>query len=99
MAAISKFEDIRAWQTARALNREIYRVSRRRPFADDWALCLQIRRASISVMSNIAEGFESRTQRQFIEYLAGQRLPAAECVLNFTPRWTLSISMRNNSMV
>jgi four helix bundle protein len=58
VAKIEKFEDIKAWQTARDLVSAIYRVSGKGRFAKDFGLRDQIRRASVSVMSNIAEGFE-----------------------------------------
>ena len=58
MASIGKFEDIEAWQKARELTREIYQITNYGAFAKDFALRDQIRRASVSIMSNIAEGFE-----------------------------------------
>jgi four helix bundle protein len=58
MATFQNFEDIGAWQKSRELTREIYRVSKQGPFSKDFGLRDQIRRASTSIMSNIAEGFE-----------------------------------------
>ncbi len=58
MAKIERFEDIEAWQKARELTRQIYDASNDGPFARDFGLRDQIRRASVSIMSNIAEGFE-----------------------------------------
>lgn len=69
MAGITRFEEIEAWKTARQLTNLIYKVSDQGPFAKDFGLKDQIRRASVSSMSNIAEGFESRTDTQFINYL------------------------------
>jgi four helix bundle protein len=69
MAGITRFEEIEAWKTARQLTNLVYKVSEQRIFAKDFGLKDQIRRASVSVMSNIAEGFESRTDTQFINYL------------------------------
>lgn len=69
MAGITRFEEIEAWKTARQLANLIYRLSEQGSFAKDYGLKDQIRRASVSVMSNIAEGFESRTDTQFINYL------------------------------
>ncbi len=69
MAGITRFEEIEAWKTARQLTNLIYRISEQGSFAKDYGLKDQIRRASVSVMSNIAEGFESRTDTQFINYL------------------------------
>ena len=69
MAGITRFEEIEAWKTARQLTNLIYKVSEQGIFAKDFGLKDQIRRASVSAMSNIAEGFESRTDTQFINYL------------------------------
>jgi four helix bundle protein len=73
-----RFEDLRAWQTARTLTNEVYAVSKRGPFENDWALKDQIRRAAISVMSNIAEGFESRTRARFVDFLGRAKASAGE---------------------
>ena len=61
---LARFEDLTVWQKAEELSVDIYRVSERGAFTRDFALRDQIRRAVISVMSNIAEGFErySRTR-------------------------------------
>lgn len=69
MAGITRFEEIEAWKTARQLTTLIYTVSEQGIFARDFGLKDQIRRASVSAMSNIAEGFESRTDTQFINFL------------------------------
>ncbi len=69
MGTIRRFEDIEAWKTARELSRQVYELSKGRPFAQDFALRDQIRRAAVSTLSNIAEGFESRTTALFIEFL------------------------------
>lgn len=73
-----KFEDLRAWQTARALTNHVYALSTKEGFKNDWALKDQIRRAAVSVMSNIAEGFESRTRPQFIDFLGTAKASAGE---------------------
>ena len=70
MARIEKFEDIEAWQKARELTREIYRVTNRGDFAKDFGLRDQIRRASVSIMSNIAEGFGRGGNREFVQFLS-----------------------------
>jgi len=73
-----RFEDLRVWQTARTLTDQIYALTKREPFEADGALKDQIRRSAISVMSNIAEGFESRTQGQFIDFLGTAKASAGE---------------------
>ena len=69
MAFAESFEELIAWQKARELTRMIYGISSSTPFARDFALRDQIRRAAISVMSNIAEGFERRSRPEFCQFL------------------------------
>lgn len=78
MGTITRFEEIEAWQTARELTRRIYALTNEGPFARDFGLRDQMRRACVSVMSNIAEGFESRTQSMFVEYLGRAKASAGE---------------------
>ena len=78
MATIKHFEDIEAWKTARQLTVLIYRLTEQGSFAKDFGLKDQIRRAVVSVMSNIAEGFESQTQAQFVRYLGHAKASAGE---------------------
>jgi four helix bundle protein len=70
MATIERFEDLECWKSARKLRQLIYQYSRAKPFAQDFALVNQIRRASLSVTANIAEGFEREGNREFIQFLA-----------------------------
>ncbi|HEV2829897.1 MAG TPA: four helix bundle protein [Pyrinomonadaceae bacterium] len=67
---ISKFEDIESWKKARALTNEIYQATASGQFVRDFGLKDQIRRASVSVLSNIAEGFERGGDKQFLQFLA-----------------------------
>ena len=69
MGTIQKFEDIEAWRKARVLTREVYAVTSDGVFAKDFGLRDQIRRAAVSVMSNIAEGFDRGGVREFIQFL------------------------------
>jgi four helix bundle protein len=70
MANIQRFEDILAWQKARALTRTIYEVTgSKTQFGSDYGLKDQIRRASVSIMSNIAEGFARGTDKDFGRFL------------------------------
>jgi four helix bundle protein len=73
-----RFEEIEAWQTARELTKMVYSLTEEGKFSRDFGLKDQIRRASVSVMSNISEGFESQTQAQFIRYLGLAKASAGE---------------------
>jgi four helix bundle protein len=66
------------WQNARKLTVAIYQITQNEKFMKDFGLKDQIRRASVSVVSNIAEGFESQTQRTFIDYLGRAKASAGE---------------------
>ena len=78
MATFKKFEDINAWQQARELTREIYTVTSQGTFSKDFGLKDQIRRASVSIMSNIAEGFERSGTAEFSQFLATAKGSAGE---------------------
>jgi four helix bundle protein len=67
---VERFEDLVAWQKARGFAAEIYRVTNIGEFARDWDLRGQIRRAAVSVMSNISEGFERNRPREFYHFLS-----------------------------
>ncbi len=67
---VSRFEDLIAWQKARALTQNIYRITNSPEFSKDYGLRDQIRRASVSMMSNIAEGFERNSPGDFARFLA-----------------------------
>lgn len=68
MATINELEDLKAWQKARQLTKDVYEVTRLKPFADDDDLKRQIRRASGSVMDNIAEGFARGSRGGFSQF-------------------------------
>jgi four helix bundle protein len=70
MGKIQKFEDILAWQKARELTREIYAHAKVGPFAKDSGLKDQIQRASVSIMGNVAEGFDRGGDKEFIQFLS-----------------------------
>jgi four helix bundle protein len=69
MAGFRKFEDIVAWQKARETNRLIYKLTIEGNFSRDFDLRSQIRRASTSIMANIAEGFGRRSDKEFANFL------------------------------
>jgi four helix bundle protein len=69
MATVQKFEDLHVWQNARGMVQDIYHATKQKPFRQDFALRDQIIGAAVSTMSNIAEGFERGTRREFIQFL------------------------------
>ena len=78
MTSAKRFEDLEVWQRAKELTNLIYKVSSGGEFARDYGLRDQMRRAAVSVMSNIAEGFESQTQIMFIQFLGRAKGSAGE---------------------
>jgi len=70
MSTFTQFQEIEAWQRARELVRKIYDVTGQGRFAGDFALRDQIRRAAVSIMSNIAEGFGRGGTKEFIQFLS-----------------------------
>ena len=78
MPIYNRFEELPVWKLARKLTILVYRLTHHNEFTKDFGLRDQIRRASISVMSNIAEGFEHETQAQFESYLGKARASAGE---------------------
>lgn len=69
MATAQQFEELGVWQDARALSKLVYSVTKQREFYRDIDLRRQIRSAAVSTMSNIAEGFERGTRKEFIHFL------------------------------
>jgi four helix bundle protein len=75
---VKRFEDLIAWQKARRLTKAIYDVTRRGSFAKDFGLAGQIQRAAVSIMSNIAEGFERNRLSEFHQFLSVAKSSCAE---------------------
>lgn len=75
---IERFEDLLAWQKARALTSKIYAVTRIGQFAKDFGLTDQIRRAAVSIGSNIAEGFERGNNKEFVTFVGIAKGSAGE---------------------
>lgn len=69
MGTFNSFEEIQAWQKAKDLTVSLYRMTNEEPLKKDYDLVRQMRRAAISITSNIAEGFERQTQKEFIQFL------------------------------
>ena len=78
MGLVKNFEEIQAWQEARVLTRQIYKLSSTGGFAKDYGLRDQIRRAAVSGMTNIAEGFDCDSNKEFIRYLGIARRSVVE---------------------
>ena len=78
MSSIERFEDIIAWQKARELTRRIYEITCNGTFARDFGLIDQIRRSAVSIMANIAEGFERGRRGEFHQYLSIAKASCAE---------------------
>src|ERR1035437_933234 len=78
MSTIQKFEDLKVWQKAREVNLEIYKLSNNGSFSKDFGLRDQIRRASVSILSNVAEGFERNGNKEFNQFLSIAKASAAE---------------------
>lgn len=78
MGNFDSFEKITSWQKAREFNRKIYLATGESRFKQDFELVKQIRRASISITSNIAEGFERNTDKEFVYFLFVAKASAGE---------------------
>ena len=78
MATITKFEDLIAWQKARVLTKRIYEMTRKDPYVRDFKLSSQIQSASVSIMANIAEGFERARRPEFHQFLSIAKSSCAE---------------------
>jgi four helix bundle protein len=75
---ITRFEDLECWQEAKLLTRSVYAYAKRANFSKDLRLSGQITGAAISVMNNICEGFDSKSNREFIRFLTYSRRSCSE---------------------
>jgi four helix bundle protein len=78
MTTVKRFEDLHCWQSARELVNMVYEATNDSPFNRDFGLRDQIRRAVVSVMSNIAEGFNAGTDAEFMRFLSFSRRSISE---------------------
>ncbi len=78
MKRIERFEDLIAWQKARVLTQTVYTMTRERTFAKDMGLSNQVQRAAVSIMANIAEGFERNRSGEFHQFLSVAKGSCAE---------------------
>lgn len=84
---VERFEDLIAWQKARELTKEIYQITNSGEFARDFGLRDQIRRASVSIMSNLAEGFERGRATEFHQYISIAKGSCAEVRTQLYVAW------------
>jgi four helix bundle protein len=75
---VTRFEDLIAWQKARELAREVYKVTRKGRLAHNFKLSGQMQEASVSVMANVAEGFERHTAAEFHHFVSVSKSSCAE---------------------
>ena len=78
MSTIKSFEELIIWQEARKFANNIYNLTKKYPQEEMYSLTSQMRRAAVSVMSNIAEGFDRRTTKEFISFLIIARASVSE---------------------
>ena len=78
MALIKRFEDIKAWQETRKLTMQVYRLTSSSKFSTDFGLRNQMRKAVVSGMSNIAEGFDCESKKEFSRFLGISRRSLVE---------------------
>lgn len=78
MTLVTRFEDLMAWQQARQLVKQIYTLTQKLPFERDFGLRDQIRRAAVSAMTNIAEGFDCESPLEFARFLEIARRSVVE---------------------
>ena len=78
LVTIKSFEELKVWKDSRLIVKEIYNIIDNFPGRESYGLTSQITRASVSIMSNIAEGFARDTNKEFIRFLIMSRGSAAE---------------------
>ncbi len=78
MGKVELFEDLRCWQSARELVKEIYQLTKTERLARDFGLCDQLQRSAVSIMTNIAEGFARYNRKDFMRFLNYAQSSAVE---------------------
>jgi len=78
MPLITRFEEIRAWQEARVLTKQVYALTKSGAISKDYGLRDQIQRAVVSAMTNIAEGFDCDSKTEFARFLGIARRSVVE---------------------
>src|SRR6266568_765148 len=75
---VQRFQDLIAWQKSRVLARDIYEITRKRDFGHDFKLASQMQRAAVSIMSNLAEGFDREGATEFHRFVSISRASCSE---------------------
>lgn len=75
---VERFEDLIAWQKAKKLARDIYKLATNQPFVKGFGLTIQMQRAAVSIMSNIAEGFDRSSRTEFHRFIVIAKSSCAE---------------------
>ena len=94
MATITKFEDLIAWQEARTLVKMVYKLTSDGLFSKDFGMRDQIQRASVSAMTNIAEGFDCESTQSLLVFLDSRVVQLWKFSPCFMPRWMSNTSIR-----
>ncbi len=97
MPKIERFEDLIAWQKARVLTKRVYEATRVTPFAKDFGLSGQIQRAAVSIMSNLAEGFERVAGESSTSFYPRLRLLVQNFALSYMSHLMLVIWIATSS--
>ena len=95
--AVRYFEDLEVWKEARRLTNEVYATTRDTGFSKDFGLRDQIRRAAVSVMSNVAEGFERGGNQEFVQFLYIAKGSCGEVRSQLYVRWIKGTSGKSSS--
>ena len=80
MATITDFRDLKCWQEARAIAKQVYTITRQGDFANDFGLRDQVQRAAVSIGANIAEGFERDSNQELAKFLSYAKGSAGEII-------------------
>ena len=99
LSKIDRFEDLIAWQKARELTRAIYQVTGHGTFASDYGLARQIQRAAVSIMANIAEGFERGGRGNFTSFFRLPKLHVQRYAHTSMLLSMLAISIKQRSVI
>jgi four helix bundle protein len=96
---IRTFEELEIWKTARRLTQEVYALSKAPQFSKDYGLRDPMRCASVSIMSNVAEGFERGGNQEFTQYSMSPKLLAEKSARNFMWRLTKNTSIKKRQTI